>query len=152
MSKLSKINICKIQYKDKETIIDEIIKYYSNLVYPFKVIDIQSHIQKVFGVNWSYQKIKDIMKIDLRLSYKRCLSRQKIVDYNKIKLWRKLFSLKFLTEINPESLVAGWDEYSINRNTKLNYSWSVIGINKEIKNASLTRSIFIIMSIFLNEC
>ena len=92
------------------------------------------------------------MKIDLRLSYKRCLSRPKIADINKIKLWRKLFSLKFLSEINPKSLIANWDECSINRNTKLNYSWSVIGMNKEIKNASLTGSISIIMSIFSNGC
>ena len=92
------------------------------------------------------------MKIDLRLSYKRCLSRPKIADINKIKLWRKLFSLKFLSDINPKSLIVNWDECSINRNTKLNYSWSVIGMNKEIKIASLTGSISIIMSIFSNGC
>ena len=92
------------------------------------------------------------MKIDLRLSNKRCLLRPKIADMNKIKLWRKLFSLKLLTEINQKSWVVNWDECFINRITKLNYSWSVIGMNKEIKLISNRINFYNYVNIFLNGC
>ena len=49
-----------------------------------------------------------------------------------------------------KTLVINWDEWSINRNTKYNYSWSRIGINKEFKNSPLTGSISLIISIFSN--
>ena len=58
MSKLSKRNICKVQCKGKENIINEIIENNSDQEYPFRVIDVQIHIQKVFWVIWSYQKLR----------------------------------------------------------------------------------------------
>ena len=60
----------------------------------------------------------------------RWLSRPVAADMKKIKLWRQLFSEKFVAELEPDILIANWDECSINRNTKINYSWSIKGMNK----------------------
>ena len=47
---------------------------------------------------------------DLRLLYKRCLSRPIIVNMNKVKLMRKLSSLQITQELNSDSLLVNWDE------------------------------------------
>ena len=67
------------------------------------------------------------------LLFKRVQSRSNITDMNEVRLMRKLFSIKINNELNVKTLVINWDEWSINRNTKYNYSWSRIGINKELK-------------------
>ena len=92
------------------------------------------------------------MKTEWMLSFKRWLSRPVAADMRKIKLWRQFFSVKFIAELEPDILIANWDEFSINRNTKINYSWSIKGMNKEVKNSSLVELISIIMIIFSNGC
>ena len=92
------------------------------------------------------------MKAEWILSFKRWLSRPVAADMKKIKLWRQLFPVKFIEELEPDILIANWDECSINRNTKINYSWSIKGKNNEVNNSSLVGSISIIMTIFSNGC
>ena len=147
---LPKRKFLKFNQKDETIIKDAIEKYCWSQEYPFTIYDIQQHLKETNNINCSYQAIRKILKSDLKFSYKRCLSRPVIADLNKVKLLRKLFSVQISKELNPAILIANWDEWSINKNTKLNYSWSRIGGNQEVKNASLVGSISVIMTIFSN--
>ena len=60
--------------------------------------------------------------------------------------------IKAIQAINSKILIANCDEWTLNRNTKVNYSWSRVGSNKETKNYWLIGSISIIMTIFSNGC
>ena len=88
----------------------------------------------------------------MNLTNKRTLSRPICAEMGRVRLVRKLFSIQTIQEIHPKILITNCDEWSINRNTKLNYSWSKIGSYKETKNSNLVGSIAIIKWIFSNGC
>ena len=68
--------------------------------------------------------IRQIMKIDLNLTYKRIKQMPNNVDFNKINTSKQLFAIKFSKLVKISSLVINIDETSINRHIKSNYSWS----------------------------
>ena len=148
---LPRRNIVKMNDKVKFEVKEAIEKFYWDQKFPFTVKDVQSYLLKRNKISISYNSVNKIMKNNWNLSFKKVLSRPIIADMNKVRLMRKLFSIKIRSELNPQTLIINWDEWSINRNTKSNYSWSLVGINKEFKNSALTGSISLIMSIFSNE-
>ena len=129
--KYSKINI-KERHKVKAFIED----YYNNWEYPFCIKDIQNALKEEFKYDYSYQLVRDIMKNDLMLSYKRWASRSNIFNYDKVTILRKLFWIEFSKELNPDTLLANCDECSLTRNTKQNYTWSLTVFSKKINTIS----------------
>ena len=68
----------------------------------------------------------------------------------KINSVRNLFTIKFSKVITDETLVINIDEASINRDTKINYSWGLKGKDIEVWNSSFIGSVNIITDIWSN--
>ena len=143
--KFSKINI-----KEQKKVVKHIEKYCEACEDPFWIKDVQNSLKENFSTDYPYQLIRDIMKKDMRLSFKRVSSRPMIFDYNKIKILRTIFWIDFSQDLNENTLVANCDECAITRNTKQNYTWTKAGFNKEWNNISFKWSLSLIMTIFSN--
>ena len=90
------------------------------------------------------------MKNDLNLTYKRCLSRPNNIDLERIKALRRLFSANFIDNLNSETFIWNIDECTFSWTTKINYSWSLKGWNKKIKNSPFIGNLYMILVIFSN--
>ena len=152
LEKLPRRRLVKLNQKERVSVTNSIETYYCNQEYPFTINDVREHLKNTEDVDYPYQLIRGIVRNNLNLTYKRTLSRPISAEMNRVRLLRKLFSIQTIQEIHPKFLIANWDEWSINRNTKLNYSWSKIGANKETKNSVFVGSISIIMCIYSNGC
>ena len=152
LEKLPRRRLAKVNQKELTFIIESIEEYYWKQEYPFTINDVLEHLKETNGIDYPYQLIQRIIKDNIRLTYKRVLSRPITADIPRVKLQRKLFSIQTIQAINSKILIANCDEWTLNRNTKLNYSWSRVGSNKETKNSWLIGSISIIMTIFSNGC
>ena len=109
--RLPRRNIVKINDKVKAEAKDEVEKYYIDQEFPFTVRDVQNYLMKHKKINISYKEKNIILKNDWNLTFKRVQSRQNITDMNKVRLMRKLFSIKISNELNAKTLVINWDEW-----------------------------------------
>ena len=82
---------------------------------------------------YEYGIVKDIMKNNLHLSFKRWKPRPNTINMQKLKLWRLLFCIKFIRSLDSEILIASVDESKISRHSQLFYSWSQKGQPQEFK-------------------
>ena len=124
IQRLLRRNIVKINDKVKAEAKDKVEKYYVDQEFSFTVRDVQNYLTKHKKLNISYKEtniIIIIIKNDWNFAFKRVQSRPNITDMNKVRLKIKLFSINISNELNVETLVINWDEWSINRNTKDNY-------------------------------
>ena len=80
---------------------------------------------------YSYNDIYTTMKNHNKLSFKKVQSGPNSIDIDKIKVLRKLFAFRFTQNLNNDILIGNWDECLFTRKTKINYSWSKIGLNNE---------------------
>ena len=90
------------------------------------------------------------MKEDIKLSYKKIKSRPYNINFEKVRLTRILFSIKFTQIITNNTLLLNIDESSINRNLKTHYSWSLKGNKTEAKNSFIVGSASLIFGILSN--
>ena len=65
---------------------------------------------------------------------------------------RTIFCIDITQEIDSDCLLVNCEEWSINRHTKINYSWPKVGTNKEIKHSVFRGPLSIIMALFSNGC
>ena len=79
----------------RNQIIFAIKKYYEETENEFTSSDIQKYLFKDFKISWSLRLIRDIMKNDLELSYKKCATRPNNVDLNKVKTLRSMYWIQF---------------------------------------------------------
>ena len=152
LEKLPRRRLAKVNQNELTFIIESIEEYYWKQEYPFTINDVLELLKETNGIDYPCQLIQRIIKDNIRLTYKKVLSRPITADIPRVKLQRKLFSIQTIQAINLKILIANCDEWTLNRNTKLNYSWSRVGSNKETKNSWLIGSISIIMTIFSNGC
>ena len=134
----------------RNQIVFAIKKYYEETENEFTSSDIQKYLFKDFKISWSLRLIRDIMKNDLELSYKKCATRPNNVDLNRVKTLRSMYWIQFTEALQNNTLVINIDEWVISRSTKNNYSWSIKGENKEIKNSPFIGSLSIILTILSN--
>ena len=120
--------------KEKIMLIDEIKDFISSIDSTFNRNHVTNHINLKFNKNYQSNLIRQIMKIELNLTYKRVKPRPNNVDFNKINESRQLFAIKFSKLIKISSLVINIDETLINRHIKSNYSCSKKGKANEAKN------------------
>ena len=64
---------------------------------------------------------------------------------------RNLFAVKFSKFISKDTLLINIDESSINRNTKLQYSWWFKGVPIESQNSLFVGSVRMVMAILSNS-
>ena len=69
------------------------------------------------------------------------------INFDKIYCIRNFFEIKFSKAIWKDTLLFNIDEASINRNTKLLYSWKFKGIPTEIRNTWFNGSVTMIIVI-----
>ena len=150
--KLPRRRFVKVHQKERSLIKDAIEKYYWEQLHPFTINDILKHLKQENNIDCPYKLIRKIVKDNVKLSYKRSLSRPIIANIKRVKILRCLFSIQISQEIKSDVLIINWDEWSINRHTKLNFSWSKVGLNKEVKNSSFVGSTSMIMAILSNGC
>ena len=110
----------------------KIWEYFQNSEFQITAPDIQKYLLENFELKWSLNLILTIMKEDLNLSFQRCLSRPNTINLDRVQALRWMFAIKFIEELNSNTLIWNIDEWTISRTTKINYSWSLKGKNKEI--------------------
>ena len=140
----------KLYLSQRSNIIEIIKQYYEEMLTEFTSSDIQKHLLDKYQIVWSLRQIRNIMKNDLNLTYKKWASRPNNVDLNRVKALRLMFWVEFSKALKSETLILNIDEWIISRTTKNNYSWSIKGQNKEINNSPFTRSLSIILAILSN--
>ena len=148
--KLPLRKIESISYSKRRLIGEAILKYSEQTENEFNAVDIQKYLINTLDIKLSLGYITSIMKKDLNYSFKRWLSRPNYADFDKIKATRWKFAVDFSKKLINNPLICNIDEWVISRSTKINYSWSIKGMNKEIKNSPFTGSMNIILSILSN--
>ena len=152
----SSINITPLRNYEKPTtdeqmrIVDAIKQYYKESETDFTSADIQKHLLEKLDIAWSLRMIRKIMKSDLNLTFKKCLTRPNNVDLSRVKVLRSMFWVDFWGLLKYKTLILNIDEWIISRSTKSNYSWSIKGGNKEVKNSPFNGSLSIILAILSN--
>ena len=140
----------KISEFQRNSIKQNIMQYYIEVESEFNSVDVQKYLFEKWDIICSLKVIRDIMKNDLNFSYKKCWSRSNIVDFDKVKALRILFSARLSIQLKEKILIWNIDEWTISRNTKVNYSWSIKGINKEVKNIPFSGNLYLILAVLSN--
>ena len=100
-------------------------------IYQLNANDVYNHVQINLGINLPIHKIRNILRENFHLSYKRINSRLCFIDLRRLKLARMLFSIRLLSTINQSILLININETLITKDTKSNYYWTPIGQNSE---------------------
>ena len=135
---------------EKQTIIQCITNFDQNRSTPNNVKDVQSYVYHKIGKFYSYKIVREIMKKDVHLTFKRCKPRPNSVNLKKLALWRILYWVKFIKNIDNETLIANVDESTISRHSQIFYSCSRRGQSREFKCMPFTGSINLILTILSN--
>ena len=112
--------------------------------------EITNYSNLILDTTYSVKFIRGFMKKKVNLSYKEVKSRPISINMNKIKMIRNLFAVKFTQFISKDTLLINIDESSINRNTKLQYSWEFKGVPIESQNSLFVGSVSMVMAILSN--
>ena len=112
--------------------------------------EITNHINLIQQKSYSVKYIRNFMKSQAKLTFKRVKSRPWNIDIEKISWIRGLFAVKFSKQIKKETLLINIDESSINRSTKEKYSWGFKGTPIEAKNVWFRGSVSMVMAICSN--
>ena len=146
--------INKLQAKTKtrkllrsEAVKSDIQKYLAKTTTPITIREIQSHTLDQLGVLVPRHQITSYIKSSLRLSYKKGSSRPVNVDLRRVDLCRHLFSIRLVSKLRRVKVLVNVDEASINKETKMNYSWLPTGVSSRISNVGYSQFVNIIGSI-----
>ena len=71
--------------------------------------------------NYSIKSVKDLMKTQINMSFKRVKFSPTNIDLKKINCVRSLFVVKYLKENSADTLIINIDESSFNREVKTRY-------------------------------
>ena len=112
--------------------------------------EIKKYANLILDATYSVKFIRGFMKKKVNLSYRKIKSRLVSINMNKIKMIRNLFAVKFSQFISKDTLLINIDESSINRNTKLQYSWGFKGVPIESQNSLFVGSVSMVMAILSN--
>ena len=113
----------------------------------FVASDVQARIQKQLRVVVPIHQIRMHLKKVHNLSFKKGNPRLAWLDFEKIKLMRRLFCLKLAQRLNEIKLLVNMDESTINQDTKQNYSWLQRGKSWSVQNIKFKKSINVIAAV-----
>ena len=140
----------KMQISERRVLVKAIKDIIENIDYSFNAVEITKLINEKLQSDYSWTLVRNLMKTDLNLSFKRVQPRPNSINLNRVKAIRQLFILKFLNEITTDYLIINIDETSINRHIRTNYSWCLKGTSKEVVNSPFSGSLSMISSICTN--
>ena len=143
-------NYAKVFGTDKYGLSCEILSYLKEWEYTLSAKDVAEKVSANLHQTYSVAFIREFMKNELKLTYKRVKPRPNNIDFSKIRSARVLFAVKFTQAVTTETLVINIDESSINRNLKNNYSWSMRGEINEAKNSPFVGSLSLVTAICSN--
>ena len=124
--------------------------YIINTHYTFNAKDVTNFVNKELSKTYPVSFIRNFMRVEMKLTYKRVKPRPNNVDLSKLNWIRKLFSVKIAKSLSETTLVINMDQSSINRNMRSNRSWGFRGVEIESKNSSFSGSVSIWFSILSN--
>ena len=139
-----------MQISERRVLVKAIKDIIESIDYSFNAVEITKLINKKHQSDYSWTLVRNLMKTDLNLSFKRVQPRPNSINLNRVKAIRQLFILKFLNEITTDYLIINIDETSINRHIRTNYSWCLKGTSKEVVNSPFLGSLSMISSICTN--
>ena len=88
-------NYTKILTYNKENLIKWIKEYINSTNYPFNAVELTEIANEKLRTNYSVNLIRNILKFDLNMSFKRVKPRPNSIDLNRVKAVRQLFVVKF---------------------------------------------------------
>ena len=136
--------------REKEIVIQCIREFLERNTWQFNTKDVSMHILQKLGKNFPLNKIREIMNDKFNLLYKRINSRVWNIDVERLQLTRILFSITVANMVDSKTLLINIDETLINKETKLNYSWTPVGKNSEWFNSKFAGSLNITFAICSN--
>ena len=146
--KTRKIN--RIYSERKEEIVSIIRSYVSNHPYPTTARDIAFNINQKLQTDYNVNFIRKIMKQQANLSFKKAKSRPNGINFDRVKIIRKLFAIRLTKLLSDSTLLINIDESSLNRKITTKYTWGFKGIPIETKNNPFSGSTSLIMAILSN--
>ena len=125
------LSIFRLSQSEKGAVFECIKEFLDKNVYQLNTNDVYNHVQINLGINLPIHKIRNILRENFHLSYKRINSRLCFIDLRRLKLACMLFSIRLLSTINQSILLININETLITKDTKSNYYWTLIGQNSE---------------------
>ena len=143
-------NVFRFKIHEEEKVVKCMQEFLEHQVTQFNTSDVSKFVEKNLGYNYPLQKIRNTMKQEFSLSYKRINSRPSNIDLDKLQLTRILFSMRVSKLVDSDILLINIDESSLTKATKLNYSWVPTDENGEVLNTNFTNSLNIVLAICSN--
>ena len=122
-------------------IVEEFIKQTKTT---FTVRSIQIYIRNKVKVLLPLHKIRNILKSEFHLSFKKGSSRRVDLNIDKMRYSKLLFTIEFIKSLNEADIILNFDESTISRSTKWEYSWLKIRENGRILNDRFSNSVNVI--------
>ena len=141
-------DIFKFKKYEKEKLVNCIKEYLKYQKSHFNAEDVSKFVDLKLSNKYPIYMIRNIMKQQLNLSYKRINSRPLNVDFERLLLSRIIFSMHISKIINDDILLINIDEAWLNKETKANYSWVSTGMNGESQNINLANTMNIVLAIW----
>ena len=117
---------------------------------PYTTNEMVEYIRSESGIELKQHKVRQLMKENCNLRYKRVWSRPQRMNWDKVNQARIYYSTALAKNLNPQTALCNIDECWINRNTRTNYSWGLKNASIEWKNAIFEGSVNCIMAVFSN--
>ena len=133
--------------KASQKLIEEIEIFHKESNTPFVVKDVQAFIRNKHKIVMPLHIIRDTMKNELGLSYKKGKSRPFKLDPVKQCYIKSLFGIRIIRKLNKFSTLINIDETLFSRATKSTHSWLLKGIEWSVNNIWYTNSWSLITAI-----
>ena len=136
--------------KEGKLIRNTIFEFMENSNNAYDAKEVSDYVNNSLNTTYPVYFIRNIMKNELKLSFKRVNPRPNRINIEKLKWTRLLFIVNFCKAITANTLIVNIDEASINRHITKNYSWTIKGKQWEALNTPFTGSTSICMAICSN--
>ena len=117
-----------------DVVVEYINYYWKHNKECFTSNDVKLKLYSDLEIKISNKQITEILKNNLRKSYKKGSSRPSCHDSNKNSLTQKLYALEFINLWESNYLFINIDEVLFSNKTKFNYSWLSKGVSGSLKN------------------
>ena len=133
-----------------KTIQKRVKEYVTSETNPFWIEDIIRYVANVQGIQLQYHQLRDYVRDELHLSYKKGGSRQWSLNLKRHKPLKELYAIRFIEAMKSGRDIINIDESCFNKNTKMNYSWLNKGKSWCLTNIKFQNSISLISAICTN--
>ena len=135
------------QMKASQKLIEEVAEFCKTSDHPFVTGDLSIFIKNKWRVNIPTHVIRETMKKELRLSFKKGKSRPFKLDFIKQNYTKSLFAVKIIKKLDKFSTLINIDETLFSRQTKITHSWLLKGKEWTVKNIWSSNSWSVITAI-----